>query len=194
MINITQQPPRHITINDTEYPINWDFKVWVEISLLFQQIDPENPENENQELLLQAVYLAFDCIVNEPAQDVINAMVEFMQGYPVTDNGYTQLESESGEKLYSFKHDINYIVIAIRNQSGIDLTYRRSEPFHWWDFMLEFQTLEAEHYICKIMGYRGYTGEDKEYIKLREIHALPRELTRSEQRMVDELNEVFFNS
>lgn len=121
-------------------------------------------------------------------------MLEWLKGYPRADNGYHVDEDGNGAKTYSLKHDMNYIVLAIRNQSGLDLTYNRREPFHWWLFLLEFQTLTDQHLITHIMQWRAYDGEDKELIRRRDRVALPKEYTKSEQAMLDEMADLFHNT
>ena len=93
--------------------------------------------------------------------------------------------------LFSFDWDINAIIIAIRNQSGIDLSYRRTEPFHWWEFLLEFQTLCGEHYILNLMGARSYRGRDKELLRRKRMCALPAEETEEERATAETFSAMF---
>lgn len=192
MMNITNRPPETICVNDTEYPVDWDYRTWLDISIMLDDVDFSGNRSENIILVAEIISKAFGRIINEPLIDALPAVLEFMKGYPEADNGYRGTSSH--KKCYSFRYDINYIIIAIRNQSGIDLSYRRKEPFHWWDFLLEFKSLTAEHYISKIMSYRAYDGKDKEMIKLREMYALPHHCTKSEQAIIDELDDIFYNS
>ncbi len=198
MHNVTVSPPKFVVINGTEYKINFDFTVWIEISILLQDLDFEEEDErakiDNLKTIIEIFKLAFREIPNEAFSEVFGEVIRFYKGYPKVDNGYSSIEDGDGTKLFSFKHDINYIILAIRNQSGIDLTYNRDRLFHWWDFMLEFQSLEERHYISKIIGYRAYNGEDKDYVRLRNIHALPREITKSDQRFIDEVNSLFYNA
>lgn len=198
-MNITDEPPKSITINGTAYPVNWDFKVWIQISNLFTSIDKSTEDYEvqvqNALTITDIIQAAFGGVPDEPLQDILLAIVEFVQGYPQPDNGYrSSTEDEDGTRLYSFKYDLDYIILAIRNQSGIDLTYRRQDPFHWWDFLLEFKSLEEHHYISKIMAYRAYKGDDKEYLRLKNRFALPAEYTRSEQKAMEEMEGIFYNA
>lgn len=195
MINLANtKPPQTIEIDGHIYPINYDFRVWIEVSVLLQDIDLENIGSDDNINTISAVTtLVFGGIIDVYYGDVLLAILEFFKGYPKVGNGYSSIEEDDGTKLYSFKHDLNYIILAIRNQSNIDLSYRRTEPFHWWEFMLEFQTLTDEHYISKIMSYRGYKGNDKDHIKLRDIYALPIELTRSEQLLIDKFEDAFYD-
>ncbi|MEA4831004.1 MAG: Gp15 family bacteriophage protein [Oscillospiraceae bacterium] len=183
-------PPENVTVNGTEYAVNYDFRVWADISGLIREFaynsSDEGDQLNNFELIAQIEQLAFGRIINEPWQNVFDSIVKFLCGYPHEDNGYKQQEDDS-RKLYSFKHDMAYIILAIRNQSGIDLSYRRKEPFHWWLFLLEFQSLEERHYICSLMRRRAYDGNDRELCKLRDSVALPPEYSRSEKAAIQQL-------
>jgi hypothetical protein len=130
----------------------------------------------------------FGEVIKEPWSDVLEQMGRFLAGYPQETNGST---SNDSTRIFSFKHDMNWIVLAIRNQCGIDLTYRREELFHWWEFLLEFQSLAGDHYISKIMQFRGYQGEDREYRRIRDSVALPAELSAEDQKALDEFNALF---
>ena len=174
MMNVAANPPpKEITVNQTAYGANTDFRVWLTVSDLLCDL---NLDTNNQADCLKAVAglsrLVFGRVINEPAGDILSAVVSFYKGYPKAERGGLG-GTANGERIFSFKYDINYIILAIRNQSGIDLSYRRTEPFHWWEFLLEIETLEDRHAICKIMGYRAYGGENKELLMLKQKYALP---------------------
>lgn len=200
MVNVaTSPPPDYITVNGTDYEVLTDYHVWSDIMIYAQSELFDQPKDNEQILhnmmvLAKMQQMAFTRVLDEPHTDVFEAMMEFMKGYPHEDNGHERDVAEDGTKTFSLKHDMNYIILAIRNQSGIDLTYRRTEPFHWWLFMLEFQTLTEDHLICHLMRLRAYDGEDKEMIRRRDRVALPVEYTRSEQAMLDEMEELFPNT
>ena len=158
MINYaTDAPPESITINGTVYPAKTDYRVWLQVSDLLCNLDSASDQDaitHNLNTVRTLETLVFGCVLNEPVLDVLNACAEFYRGYPAEGNGYRpETDSTTGEKLFSFKHDINLILIAIRNQSGIDLSYRRKEPYHWWLFLLEFRSLESRHHICQVIGW-----------------------------------------
>ena len=89
--------------------------------------------------------------------------------------------------------DLNYIILAIRNQGGPDLSYRRKASFHWWAFLLEFRALCGEHYIMRLMEIRGYEDTSKqdskranrEALRLKQRYALPYEMTADERRAAE---------
>ena len=188
-------PPACLEVNGATYPVSVDFRAWIQVSELFKRLlpHPEMAEEYKENLLLVAEMeqLTFGSFIKQPWADALEAMGDFLGGYP------TELEKKpplSTVQVYSFKHDINWIVLAIRNQTGIDLSYRRdpkTDPFHWWEFLLEFQSLTDDHYISKLMKHRGYKGDDKDYTRLRDYVALPRELSAEEQKALDEFNALF---
>jgi hypothetical protein len=80
------------------------------------------------------------------------------------------------------------------NQFGIDLSYRRTEPFHFWEFLLYFRALAGDHYINRLMDIRGYDGKDPEMKRQAQRYALPRETTAEDRAFLDKMNEIFFNA
>ena len=125
-------------------------------------------------------------LAEEDPAEVLTAVAEFSRGYPGL-----PVQGDAGDALFSFDWDINAIVIAIRNQSGIDLSYRRTEPFHWWEFLLEFQTLCGEHYILNLMGARSYRGRDKELLRRKRMCALPAEETEGDRVAAEAFSAMF---
>lgn len=194
MINLVNSPPpESIYINGTEYPINTDYKVWIEVSALLEDLDLTD-ESENIANIFEHINeLVFNVPnIPEDIEAVLDAIVNFQGGYPEeqSETEGTADNQTGNEKFVSFKHDINYIIVAIRNQSGIDLSYRRTEPFHWWEFLLEFNSLEDRHFISKVISIRSYKGEDKERLKLKEQFKLPSKLTAAEKKV----NDMFYGT
>ena len=121
---------------------------------------------------------------DEDPGEALRAIAEFSRGYPSA-----PVRPRQKDPVFSWEYDLNEIIIAIRNQSGIDLSYRRKEPFHWWEFLLEFRTLCGEHYILNLMEIRGYSGKDPEMKRRKQEFALPPEYTAKEKKE----NEAFLN-
>lgn len=186
-------PPETISVNGSDYPAQTDYRVWLEVSELLDEVRFHSDDmNKCIKTAARITVLVFGKLINAPVNDILNAVVTFYKGYPKPERAFSA-EREGGgrERVFSFKHDINYIILAIRNQSGIDLSYRRTEPFHWWNFLLEFETLEEHHYISRVMSYRAYSGDNKDMLKLKQLYALPEEYTRDELEMLDEFNALF---
>ncbi len=184
-------PPTSILVGGIPYTVETDYRVWIEVQQELRKInmhtlDPDVME-ENEKVLEEIERRIFGgVLVDENAIDVLQGIYGFLGGYPSL-----QVESEGGPPVYSFEHDINMIILAIRNQSGIDLSYRRKEPFHWWEFLLEMQSLCGDHYILNLMEIRGYKGTDKEMLRNKRRYALPIEYSAEEQAEIDAFDALF---
>lgn len=189
-------PPTTIVVGGCTYPVNVDFRVWFDVTRMVRDFipAPSTPEQEQHNINLmceiQTVALG-GVLVDEDPMVVLRALVEFSHGYL---NAPVKSEAEYGAPTYSFEYDLNFIILAIRNQSGIDLSYRRVEPFHWWEFLLEFQSLYGDHYILRLMEIRGSNSKDPEDRKQKARYALPRDLTAGEKIASDGINDEFYNA
>ena len=184
-------PPTEITVGGVAFKSNTDYRVWLDVLHSLRDLVPDAQTEEqlegNATAIAEIETLVFGRLIDAPVDAVIYAVAQFAQGYPTA-----PMEREGdGEPTYSFEYDLNEIIIAIRNQSGIDLSYRRKEPFHWWEFLLEFRTLCGNHYILNLMDARGYKGNDKELLRRKRMCALPREYTAAEKAEIDAFNALF---
>lgn len=182
-------PPTEISVGGFSFTCNTDYRIWIEVVRLLGKLNlhPETEEAERRTIedIFEIERLVFGKVLDQGFNDVLTAISEFSKGYPAA-----PIRSSSGPRTYSFDYDLNEIIIAIRNQSGIDLSYRCKE-FHWWLFLLEFRTLCGDHYIINLMQARGYTGKDKELRRRRDQCALPMELSDEEMAEYEELNAMF---
>lgn len=186
-------PPTEIMVGGHGYKCNVDFRIWIQITRLMRDIimDSDEPEHlrHNIAIMEEIQEMAFGGILaDEDIFEVLKAMAEFAAGYPAAP---IERDDNEGPQICSLDWDLNYIIIAIRNQSGIDLSYRRKEAFHWWEFLLEFNTLCGDHYILNLMDTRGYNGKDKEMLRRKHRFALPREYSAAEQAEIDAFNRAF---
>lgn len=189
MINYASSPPpEELIIDGVSYPIDTDYRTWIAVTELFKKLT----DNNDAEIWDELQNLIFGGEVDCNIEQALNEIVTFMLGYPEYDNGNGGSDSKDHEPVYSFIHDINMIVLAIRNQSGIDISYN-CQHFHWWLFLLEFKSLEERHYISWVMNCRNYNGEDKERLKLKKTFALPIEYTEEEKQQAQELNNIFYD-
>ena len=187
-------PPTEITVGGFSYTVNTDYRLWIDVLGMMKSLitAPSTMEHmmHNTDIIREMEIKVFGKTIPHPAAEVLNAVSAFSMGYPEAPVG----EGENSVQTYSFDYDLNYIIIAIRNQSGIDLSYRRKEPFHWWEFLLEFRALCGEHYILRLMSIRGYDGKDKDMQRQARRFALPRETTADDQAILDEFDSLFFNA
>lgn len=198
-MSILETPPCTLLIDGNLYPIKTDYRVWIRVTELIGCIDTslrdEKTMEENLRLFFEAETLIFGTPIDVPVSLVTDAILVFLQGYPKNSVICTEPISSplTDQQAFSLSADINYIIPAIRNQSGIDLSYRRTEPFHFWDFLLEFETLEEHHLISKIIRYRRYNGSDPELLKKKRMFALPLRRTKAQDKEAAEMNAVFYN-
>lgn len=193
--NLAQDaPPTELSIGGAAYSINVDFRVWVDVLHdlrdLISAPDTLEQAMHNAEVIKNVEIAVFGKMIEAPANAVLDAISTFAAGYPeppITSLG-------DGMRNYDFYWDINAIVLAIMNQYGIDLSYRRTEPFHWWEFLLCFRTLTNEHYISRLMEIRGYTGRHEDPKQTAQRYALPRETTAEDQAILDAFDALFYNA
>lgn len=187
-------PPAELTVGGVSYSVNVDFRVWIDVMHALNDLvsTPETPEQaaNNLKVITQVEMAVFGKIIPQSPSEMLSAVHKFCTGYPQAPVG----EGGKNVQTYSFDWDLNYIIIAIMNQFGIDLSYRRTEPFHFWEFLLYFRALAGEHYINRLMDIRGYDGKDPEMKRQAQRYALPRETTAEDRAFLDKMDEIFFNA
>ena len=181
------EPPAGITVGGVLYPCATDYRVWLDVLKMLGDLRTDDPEKAAEQLAQIEETVFGGILTDEDPAETIRAVAEFSKGYPSA-----PVQSTGGEeRTYSFEYDLNEIVVAIRNQHGVDLSYRRTEPFHWWEFLLLFRTLAGDHRILNIMEIRGYKGKDPELRKLKRAYALPEELTEKEKEEYEAFDALF---
>ena len=185
-----RKPPEFFRFGENIYSIYYDFQVWIDVIDLLDELDFENLE-EDVDILEKIETLVFGTPIDENIWEVLKKITGFATGYPQHRNKGVEA-SKPQRRLFDFKIDMNSIIIAIRDQSGIDLS-KRKEPFHWWLFLLEFYNLTPEHHICKLMELRAYDGDDKEMRQARDAVALPAKISKRQKRFEDEMDKIFYN-
>lgn len=194
--NLAQdKPPTEILVGGNSYSINIDYRVWIDVLHNLRDLipTPKTPEQalHNTETIAGIENAVFGRVIPESAVSVLEAINAFATGYPEAPIG----EGKNNRvQTYSLDWDLNYIVIAIMNQYGIDLTYRRKEPFHFWEFLVYFRALCGDHYILRLMEIRGYDGKDDDMKRQAQRFALPRETTAEDQAMLEEFDSLFYNA
>lgn len=190
------QPPTVITVGGFPYPVDADYRTWIRVTRMMQGFipTPETPEQaqHNADLVCELQIAVFGGVLeDEDPSEALKGIADFAQGYPCAP---IAPRVGQNEPTYSFEYDLNFIILAIRNQGGPDLSYRRKEPFHWWEFLLEFSSLCGEHYILRLMEIREYqkNPEKPEHAKAR--FALPRETTAGQEAALEDINAEFYGA
>lgn len=168
------EPPAFIEVGGSPYPCNTDYRVWLDVIKDIQQLQKKMRQSgkeaaeELDDLFISMQEKIFGGVLkDENPLLVLKAVAEFSKGYPAA-----PFNGSGGERTYSFDYDLNEIIIAIRNQHGVDCSYR-NKNVHWWEFLLYFHTLSGSHYILSLMETRGYKGKDREMIRRKYAFALP---------------------
>ena len=182
------EPPSVITVGGSDYPVNTDFRVWLQAGKLLRDIRADLRNISNMEAVIEAAQKTAELetlvfgreLTDENSVETLAAISVFALGYPSAPINST----DAGAPVYSFDYDLNEIIIAIKNQHGVDCSWR-CKHLHWWEFLLLFHTLSGEHYILNLMETRGYKGNDKEMLRRKYAAALPEELSKAEQEELD---------
>ena len=161
-------PPQSIRVGGADYAVNVDFRVWIDIldraRELYASVGTLEEARHNARVLADLQKMAFGGV-----------LAETMVGEDVG-------ADEDGEELLSFDYDINDLVLAIRAQSGVDLSYRRREPYHWWEFLLQVRALCGDHRILRVMETRALKGDSREARLAKRRVRLPHKPTAGERR------------
>lgn len=193
-------PPTSVEVGGDSYNVNVDFCVWIDILKRMRQLysDPATLEEalHNKSILTEIQRLAFGKVIDDKSlADVISAVIRFASGYPhfdkISEDVEPQPESNDDDISFDFDLDINAIVVTMRMQYGLDLSFNRQEPFHWWLFLLYFENLTDSSAFAKKMQIRVYSGDNKEMLRQKQRARLPYEPTADEQKKIDEFNRVF---
>ena len=193
--NLAQDaPPTELIVGGKTFSINVDYRVWIDAMRELRNfiLNPTTPEHlaHNVATVVNVEKLVFGKLIDAEITDIFRAINEFAKGYP---EAPMQGGDPARVQTYSFDYDLNYIIIAIQNQFGVDLSYTRTEPFHWWLVLAYFRALAGDHYILRLMQIRGYTGDHKEMRKQARQFALPVERTANDDANEAELDDIFYN-
>ena len=183
-------PPEAIHVGGASYPVNVDFRTWIDVLDLARELYPTVgtllEARHNARVLENMQRLAFDRVLEAPPAAVLRAMTAFARGYP-TMVGEEAGDDGEGEELLSFDYDINDLVLAIEEQFGLDLSYRRREPYHWWEFLLRVRALCGDHAILRAVRLRASRDTSREARLARRRARLPHKPTAEERRQLEAL-------
>ncbi|MBQ3038206.1 MAG: hypothetical protein IJD30_03400 [Clostridia bacterium] len=130
--------PDSVFASGSEYKINTDFRVWIQISEIIA-----NESLSEYDRLLSVLILAFKSKIPDNPIDAIKALMIFF--------------SKGGEKgtsrpVIDFRVDEGLIYAAFMQQYGIDL-YKAD--LHWWKFRELLNALGEDCMLTRIIGYRS---------------------------------------
>ena len=154
--------PQEVTIDGKDYAVNCDFRANLRTILAFE--DNDLAPQEKQSVMIANLYPE----IPENAEAAIERAGWFLNG------GREAGEDDAtGERLYSFAKDANYIYAAFKQTHGISLD---EVDLHWWVFMALFADLGADTLFCNLVSLRK---------RLKDGSATP-----EERKMAQSLGEI----
>ncbi len=134
--------PQSIKVEDKTYPINTDFRTWIDICVYL--------EDETYSLEEKVLKLLCDAYTKELPPDIesaVNALLEFMMGKNKRESSY----GGASDKIFDFGVDEGLIYASFMQQYGIDLY---TATLHWWSFIHLLSALDENTAFMKVIGYR----------------------------------------
>lgn len=146
-MSLYQAPPETVTVGGAEYPVETDFRFWVD----FQSIlNSKGHEQEKAERLAGFM----DRLGLPPSKEALDAMLDF---YTAESKEKTVASQQARPMAFDFQQDSEYIYAAFMGAYGIDLT---AAQLHWWTFKALFKALPEDCELCRIMRYRTIELKD----------------------------------
>ncbi len=168
--------PRTVNIKGVEYPIETDFRTFIQFELIM------NDDEDDLVQVAKAMHLVYGEELPADAPGAVDALLWFYSG------GQPQ-KMKKAQRTYYFDHDADYIYSAFLDQYGIDLS--DVEYLHWWKFRALFRSLKEDNEIVKIIGFRSVKVDSrmpkdrrKFYTRMKAEFAPPlsaRQLKRQEE-------------
>lgn len=167
--------PESVTISDTEYTIDTDFRTCLKIIMAFE--DNELTPQEKQLILLSNLYSV--------VPDDIGAALEQANWF-LNGGKSGETDTDPQPRVYSFAKDGNFIYAAFRQTHGIDLA---TAKLHWWTFLALFMDLGQDTTFCQLTALRKRLATGKaskeEKAAAREMGEII-ELEQIDDRTLDE--------
>lgn len=153
-MRLFEAPPESLIIDGKEYPIETDFRKWIEFQTIMVKNNSEDEKTADLLQFISALGLPF-------SENTLPAIIDFFSG------GEKREQKAEKKRSYDFETDSNLIFSAFMTQYKIDLT---TEHIHWWKFKAMFSSLSEENVITKIMWARTadtskMSKEMKEYVE-----------------------------
>lgn len=159
---LVDAPPESVTINNTEYLINSDFRACLRTILAFE--DNALTPQEKQIILLTNLYPK----IPPNTQYALLEAVRFLNG------SGKESEDNDAPRVYSFSKDAQFIFAAFRQTHGIDLS---TAHLHWWAFLALFMDLGQDTTFCQLTALRKRVKTGK--------------ATKEERQVAREMGELF---
>jgi len=176
--------PRSVTIDGTDYPVNYGFRTFILIEICI--FDNALSDTDRVGTALELFY--GENMPDDTAQ-AFEMMMWFYRGGKDEKKSKSKSKGSSNSKrCYCFEQDAPFIYSAFQTQYKLDLQDIASADLHWWKFKCMFESLNDDLKMSKIMSYRvtDTAGMDKHqkkfYIDMKNLYALESE-TNADSKM-----------
>ncbi|MGT2911786.1 Gp15 family bacteriophage protein [Streptococcus cameli] len=196
MLDLSRKLTDELVLGDDVYPMNMAFNKVLKVMELINDDEFDDlykpylaiqiftDVDFTQDLTPEQATKIFKLIFEEhirivPAKD--SSPVLDLAGNPIKSKIRSKSQSEDGERLFSLKHDAEYIYSSFMQAYGIDLIDSQN-TLHWKKFNallngLPSDTKFAE--VLKIRSYKPQKGDSKKYKesmkRLKKEYALPKD-------------------
>ena len=145
-MSLYREPPESITIDGILYPVDTDFRRWIEFQgiLLAKEEDGRKAERLCEFMISLGL---------PPSNNTLESMLEFYSAASQEKTG----QGKKRPQAFDFEQDSEFIFSAFLECYGIDLS---TAKLHWWRFKALFKSLPQDCEICRIMGYRTADMKD----------------------------------
>lgn len=203
-----EKPPVSVDVGGIKYNINSDFRVMMEFEEMIYAKPTKDQEAFAQRMMQFDDDLTFeDACMNAKYYEALNsfycgsipddigeAFEKLLWFYRCGKEINTKKTGKAAKRIYSFKHDADYINAAFLQDYKLDLT--EVQYMHWWKFMSLFTSLRDECKICEIMGWRGADlkelgkEERKKVKKMQKLYAFPDDTTKEDKDLLSKVTEA----
>ncbi|QQO10217.1 Gp15 family bacteriophage protein [Breznakiella homolactica] len=164
--------PDSVIVAGRAYKIRTNFRWW----LVFERMAAKSCTAGDFDFLYEEV----------PPADREEGFAELISFYQ-NKNELPRVSGSSSEKIYDIDTDSELIYAAFMQIYHFDLF--RTE-LHWHQFKALFLAL-PECKFTDVIGYRTYTGKDRQLRNLRTQWELPQEITPAEAEAIKKFDELF---
>ena len=184
---LTNALPDTLTISGRAYPINTDFRVWIQYELLLTS----DSELNDDEIFEEILHLVFP--QQRPPEGCEAETAENIMWFYRCGKDEKKQSDNNDEDIFSYDYDDGYIVAAFKQQYGIHLNHSK---LHWWEFHAYMLALSENTEFVRIMGIRAMKinpklpAETKNYYqRMKQIYKLPvsREVEEHTRRIEEAL-------
>lgn len=184
---LTDSLPDTLTISGRAYPIDTDFRVWIQYELLLTS----GSELNDDEIFENILHLVFP--EQHPPDGCEAETAEQIMWFYRCGKDEKKRSDNNDEDIFSYDYDDGYIVAAFKQQYGIHLNHSK---LHWWEFHAYMLALSENTEFVRIMGIRAMKinpklpAETKNYYqRMKQIYKLPvsREVEEHTRRIEEAL-------